>query len=97
MHEWRFCLTCAAMDADRICGKCLGCDNCCVCNGELLHRQSNAGAFLRRKARQVHGEKVAKARDGSGPSLPSPKDAPPDDAGPDDNRSGGGPHHPQRL
>jgi len=93
MHEWRFCLTCAAMDADRICGKCLGCDNCCVCNGELVHRQSNGGAFLRRKARQLHAQK--EARKPTGPTHQTPESDSPDDQGADDFGIGSGPADPR--
>lgn len=95
MHEWRFCLKCAAMDADRICIKCYGCDNCCVCNGELVHRQSNVGAFTRRKARQQHEEK-SKAGDRARQALPAAQDVTSHDSHADGHSEGSGPHTPKR-
>lgn len=93
VHEWKFCLICASLNAERICPNCLGCDNCCKCaSGSLPHRLSNEGAFLRRKARRQHEAQEERTRAGKAPAADAKST--PHDTQPDDHREGGGPDTP---
>lgn len=78
MREWKLCLACGSMDAERICPSCLGCDNCCKCpTSGMVHRQSAEGALLRRKARLGYEEKQAKRRQAPGNiQAPPPPEKP---------------------